>query len=111
MLMPLKNIVIKLAEGKQLAFRDGREVYLECIEGVVWLTVEGQPGDFLLAKGERLRIESNGLALVQGLPSGAVLMVSEAICSIRRVDKFEWYFDLITLLPRFVRVNNSRDSF
>jgi hypothetical protein len=111
MLMPLKNIVIKLAEGKHLAFRDARGVSIECIEGVVWVTVEGQSGDFLLAKGERLRIESKGLALVQGMPSGAVQMVSEAICSIRRVDKFESYFDLITLLPRFVRANHTRDSF
>ena len=108
MLMPLKNIVIKLEE-KQLAFRGAREVHLECTEGVVWLTVEGQPGDFLLTRGERLGIESNGLALVQGLPSGSVRMVSEAICSIRRVDKFDWYFNLITLLSRFIRVNHSRD--
>ena len=44
---------------------------------MVWLTIEGQPGDFLLASGQRLHIKSNGLALVQGLPTGSVRLVSE----------------------------------
>lgn len=102
MLMSPKNLVMELTEDTQLAFRDAQEVCLECIEGTVWLTVEGQPGDFLLVQGERLRIESNGLALAQGMPSGAVRIVSDAICSIRRADRFDWNFDLHALLPRFV---------
>ncbi len=76
MLMSFGNMVIQLAEGISFAFRGARDVHLECTEGMVWLTVEGQICDFLLAKGERLRIESNGLVLIQGLPSGSVQPVS-----------------------------------
>ena len=94
MLMTLRNMVIQLAEGKSLAFRGARDVHLECTEGMVWLTVEGQPGDFLLAKGEQVRIESNGLALIQGLPSGSVQLVSMARSSIRQGSRFPLHSDL-----------------
>ena len=103
MLMLLRNMVFQLAEEKQLAFQDARGVHLECTEGVVWLTVEGQPGDFLLAKGERLRIDSNGLALVQGLPSGAVRLLSEAGCKISLENRFYWRFDPFAFFPRCAR--------
>lgn len=78
MIMSLHSMVIQLAEGKKLAFRGARDIRLECTEGRVWLTIEGQSDDFLLSKGERLRIGSNGLALIQGLPSGSVQLDSMA---------------------------------
>jgi DUF2917 family protein len=83
MWMSLRNGVIQLAEGKPLAFRGARGVELECTDGRVWLTVEGQAGDFLLARGERLRIDSNGLALVEGLPGGAIRLLSAAPWPVR----------------------------
>ena len=81
-------MVIQLKEGRQFAFRGARDAYLECIEGMAWLTVEGQPGDFLLTRGERLRIESNGLALIQGLPSVSVRLDSMACGSICQENRF-----------------------
>ena len=94
MLMSLGNMVIQLAEGKRLAFRGARDVHLECTEGLVWLTVEGQAGDFLLARGERLRIESNGLAIIQGMPSASIRLDSMAAEPIRQGRLFAWRFDL-----------------
>lgn len=94
MQMSLRDMVFELVEKKQLTFRDARGVCLECTAGTVWLTVEGQAGDFLLEKGERLRIESNGLALVQGLPAGAVRLVSEVSWSSRRAIRFDLRFGL-----------------
>jgi hypothetical protein len=78
MRVSLRNGAIQLAAREPLAFRGARGVHLECADGMVWLTVEGQSGDFLLAKGQQLRIESNGLALVEGFPSGAIRLASEA---------------------------------
>lgn len=60
----LKNAVIELAYGKSIAFRNVRNACLVCTEGALWLTLEGEFRDFLLIKGERLRIEGNGLALI-----------------------------------------------
>ena len=94
MLMSLENSVIQLADGRSVAFRDARDMHLECAEGMVWLTIEGQPGDFLLAKGERMCIKSNGLALIQGLPSGSVQLVSMARSSIRQGSRFSLHSDL-----------------
>ncbi len=73
-----RNESIRLAADRPLAFRGARGFHLECTEGRVWLTVEGQSGDFFLAGGERLGIESDGLALVEGFPSGTVRLLSGA---------------------------------
>ncbi len=78
MRISLGNGIIKLAKGKPLAFRGARNVHLECTEGMVWLTLEGRPDDYFIAKGEQMRIENNGLVLVEGNPSGAIGLVSAA---------------------------------
>ena len=75
MQISLGDLVIHLSRGKMLAFRGARNIGLHCTDGTVWLTVEGKPDDLVLTKGERLLIESNGLALIQGLPSGSVQLV------------------------------------
>ncbi|MFA6310689.1 MAG: DUF2917 domain-containing protein [Sterolibacterium sp.] len=90
--MSLKNAVIQLVDGKPLAFQGARGVDLECTEGKVWLTLEGQAGDFLLARGERLRIESNGLGLVEALRSGAIRLVDEAHWAVRWANRFKRLF-------------------
>lgn len=91
MQIALGNMVIELAEGRKIAFRGARDVHLECIEGRIWLTVEGLADDFLLAKGERLRILSNGLTLIQGMPSGSALLVSEEPKTIHEGNRFVWF--------------------
>jgi hypothetical protein len=77
MRLSLQQQVIQLVENQPLAFRGARGVDIECTAGRVWLTVDGQPGDFFLARGERLRIASDGLALVEGLPAGAVRLLRQ----------------------------------
>jgi len=103
MRMSLRNGVIQLAEGKPLAFRGARAVHLECTEGRVWLTVAGQAGDFLLGKGERLRIESNGLALVEGFPAGSIRLVSVTPWPIRWANRWHRRFDPFGILPGLAR--------
>ena len=85
MQMSLGDLVIQLSTGKMLAFRGARNIGLRCTDGAVWLTVEGRPDDMVLTKGERQLIESNGLALIQGLPSGSVQLVDGSTRKRRRV--------------------------
>lgn len=73
--LTLRNGTIPLADGRLLTIRGARGVEVECTEGKVWLTIEGQPGDIVLGAGDRARIDSNGLALAEGLPSGAVRLL------------------------------------
>jgi DUF2917 family protein len=83
MRMSLSNGIIQLDEWSPLAFRDARGVRLECTAGRVWLTVEGQPGDFYLAAGEGLCLASNGLAVVEGMPHGSVRLVAPSPWPVR----------------------------
>jgi Protein of unknown function (DUF2917) len=101
MLMSLVNMEIQLTEASVLAFRDARDTYLECTEGIVWLTVEGQPGDYLLTKGKRLHIESNNLALIQSLPSASVRLLSIVSGSIRQEKRFAG----ISIYPQYLYLN------
>ena len=103
MRMSFRNAVIQLVDGKPLAFQGARGVHLECIEGMVWLTLEGQAGDFLLARGERLRIESNGLALVEALRSGAIRLVDEAHWAIRWANRLSRLFCPLAMPSRLAR--------
>jgi hypothetical protein len=72
--------VIRLEQDAPLAFCGARGVVVECVEGTVWLTVDGQAGDFFLRRGEKLRVDSERLALIDGLPRGAVRFHRPASC-------------------------------
>lgn len=78
MWLSLKQGRLQLNGDAPVAFRRARGYWIECLDGRIWLTVNGQAGDFLLSAGERLRIESNGLALVAGLPAGSMRIYREA---------------------------------
>jgi hypothetical protein len=77
MRISLGNGVVQLVEGSPLSLRGARGLYLECTEGRVWCTLDGKSKDFVFGMGEQLRIENNGLALVQGSPCGSIRLVSE----------------------------------
>jgi hypothetical protein len=79
----LSNKPTRLGMGKIVALRGARGSYLECTGGMVWLTIEGQPGDFYLEQGSGLRIASNGLVLIEGMPSGEIRRTREVPWPIR----------------------------
>lgn len=56
-----------LADNQPLALREARGATIVCTAGTVWLTVEGEAGDVFLQTGQRHRIVSNGLALVESI--------------------------------------------
>lgn len=79
----LRNQVTRLGRGDNIAFRGARGSYLECTRGMVWLTIEGQPGDFYLKQGSGLRIASKGLVLIEGMPAGEIRLIREVPWLIR----------------------------
>ena len=83
MWISLKQGRLQLNGDSPLAFRQARGYTIECVEGRLWLTITGQAGDFLLGAGERLRIDSNGLALVAGFPAGTLRLTREASWPLR----------------------------
>ena len=104
MRMSLGNGIIKLAKGRPVAFRGARNVHLECTEGLVWLTLEGEPDDYFLAKGERVRVKGGGLALIEGYPSGAIRLAGAASWSVRRTIRLGGRVYAFALLLRLARV-------
>ena len=46
---------------------DHRGQVVTCMRGIVWLTHEGMPGDYLLKPGQKFVVAQRGLLLAQGL--------------------------------------------
>ncbi|MDH6525609.1 hypothetical protein M2130_002160 [Polynucleobacter sphagniphilus] len=72
MKIELGNTTLRVTESNKVSFSQAKNVSLECVHGDIWLTFNDLQGDFLLTKGERLIIPSNGIALIQGLPAATV---------------------------------------
>lgn len=90
---------IQLDEWSPLALRDASGLRVECTRGRIWVTVEGQAGDFFLDAGDVLRVVSKGLVLIEGVPRGNVRLVADAPWPIR------WAGRLLRLVyrPRVLR--------
>jgi hypothetical protein len=55
---------------------DHRGQVVTCVQGVVWLTHDNMPGDYVLQAGQAFVVEQRGLLLVQGLGE-AVLQITD----------------------------------
>jgi hypothetical protein len=51
---------------------------ITCVRGVVWLTHERIPGDYVLKPGQQFVVEQRGLLLVQGLDSAILQIIDRA---------------------------------
>jgi len=104
MRMSLAHGVIQLTAGRPLALRGARNVELECIEGAVWLTLEGEPADYLLAAGERKRIARGGLVLVEGNPAGVIRLAGTASAAVRGAGAIRRFVDGLAQWPRIAKL-------
>ena len=100
---PPGNGIIQLAADGPLALRGARNAELECVEGAVWLTLEGEPQDYLLAAGERMRLARGGLALVEGNPVGAIRLIRATPRWIAWASALLRRFEPRAPLPRIAR--------
>lgn len=101
MWLSMEHGLLRLSANAPVAFRAARGRWVECVDGRLWLTITGQPGDFLLAAGDRLRIDSDGLAVIEGFPTGTLrlhpaylakkaLASSSVATSPRSADSMRW---------------------
>ncbi len=70
--LPTNQLLLQLAANRPLPLKKARGVRVHCVEGVVWMTVAGVPGDIFLRAGQSFRIPCNGLALIEALPEARV---------------------------------------
>ena len=68
----LYNSELCLAHHAPIRLMSARGVRIVCTAGRVWLTVEGEAGDFFLAAGESHLVRGRGLALLEAIGCGRV---------------------------------------
>lgn len=56
-------MIINLSATKILRLTQSRGVTLEALDGALWVTEAGVPGDSCLAQGEQYRVQGDGLVL------------------------------------------------
>jgi hypothetical protein len=76
--LELGRIQFRLPENQPLRVLNGRGVTVRCLEGIAWLTVEGEAGDRFLGPGEEYRITGKGLALIEGIKGTATIRLEAA---------------------------------
>ena len=48
----------------------GKDLQIQGVRGMVYVTLPDDPADYLLSPGEEVIVRSRGLVLVQGMPEG-----------------------------------------
>jgi hypothetical protein len=88
----MEHIIVQLAEQKRLVFRGARDVHIECTDGLIGITIKGRLDDFVIVKGERLLVERNDMAVIQGLPSGSIQIHYMATVSVYQGTHTSLYY-------------------
>jgi len=65
------------------AYGRSREIEIDCREGEVWITQEGDSRDVILHAGQQFRSEGRGLLVVQAM-TGASILVNDGTSGRRR---------------------------
>ena len=90
MRIELRNTIFKIADENKVSLSNAHNVQIKCLEGRVWLTVDGMSDDYVLTAGEQIQIKGNGLALLQGVPL-ATIQLSQ--CNSKSKHQSQTVFD------------------
>ncbi|MCU0921921.1 MAG: DUF2917 domain-containing protein [Burkholderiaceae bacterium] len=64
---PVLGRATTLAKGTLQSIADARGVSVQCLQGAIWLTQQGDARDIVLEAGEQATIERNGTSIVFAL--------------------------------------------
>ncbi len=72
---PTAQAPVALARGRLLRIEGecSEGVEIRCCAGVLWITCEGEPGDVVLAAGERFVVGRGGLVLIEALEAASLV--------------------------------------
>ena len=73
MLLTAQRAQLNLADDEVVRLRDACDSRLEVTEGHVWVTMDGDRNDVVLASGESLLIDSGDVVIVSALRGAASL--------------------------------------
>jgi len=63
---------IQLSSNKPIRLSNARGALVHCMNGTIWITVEGETADVFLSPGQDCRITRNGLCLIESLDRGNI---------------------------------------
>lgn len=78
--MERNAVPAELAARRTLELRNAEGVCLTCLEGMLWITLEHDTRDIVLAAGESFRVDRAGLTLVHALRPSRIRMAERAAC-------------------------------
>jgi len=68
---------------------DARGMQISSSGGNLWVTQQGDPVDYMLRPGEKVKISRKGLVIVQGFPNARVRILPARKSSSRRARAWE----------------------
>jgi len=71
------NLAVVLAQGALQSIEDGRGSSVQCLEGALWLTQQGDARDIVLKAGDKAVIERDGTSIVFALRDARFVLSDE----------------------------------
>jgi len=85
MKIDLKGGEIQLSNNQPICATQARGLRIACSAGIIWITVDGEPGDTYLTAGQAHEVRSNGLAIIESIGEGRIrLYKPESFRRLRR---------------------------
>ena len=78
MKIELGNRELCLEVGKPLRFSRRRHSVIRCTAGILWLTVTGERGDFVLHAGQSHTLRGNGRVVIEAVIDARLRLMSPA---------------------------------
>jgi hypothetical protein len=72
------RVIIELEPHSILPMREAKGARLECIDGAVWITEEGNRNDFILEHGDAHALADDGRAVVQAIGAARIALESSS---------------------------------
>ncbi|QRM19853.1 DUF2917 domain-containing protein [Dechloromonas sp. TW-R-39-2] len=63
-----------LADNKPIRLEEARGLTILCTAGIIWITVDGEAGDTFLRPSQKHTIAANGLALIESIGDGKIMI-------------------------------------
>jgi hypothetical protein len=67
-----------LARGTLQSIADARGTSVQCLQGAIWLTQQGDARDIVLEAGDEARIEHDGLSLLSALSDARFVLAQDS---------------------------------
>lgn len=79
------NLRIQLQHGLTIELSDAKNMWLNCLEGVLWITQHHDGRDYLLHAGQSMKIINNGIVIVHSGRNACFVALSGV-----QTTKFTW---------------------